>query len=98
MGGATARHSEGMEIKEIMHLGRWTDLTVNTYLRPELLEPPQELKKNKDYLTKRKYRRHIFCSCKEGSEASKKADHIMRVDRKCPAKLKKLPDTQIQNL
>ena len=61
IGGATAWHAEGKDVREIMCLGRWTDLTVNTYLRPELLEPPEELMKNPDYHSKRALKKHIFC-------------------------------------
>ena len=36
IGGTTVHHKEGMEILEIMRLGRWQDNTINRYLRPEL--------------------------------------------------------------
>ena len=67
IGGATIRHKLGTEIRKIMRMGRWTDITVNSYIRPELILPPEILKHNKDYHTKRSYRMHLMCpnSCSE---------------------------------
>ena len=63
IGGATVRHKEGMEILEIMRLGRWQDNTINRYLRPELCQPPEKLRKIEHFKTKRAEECHILCQC-----------------------------------
>ena len=61
MGGATLRHAQGTDIKDIMQIGRWSDITVNSYIRPELLLPQDILWKNPDYHTRRTQRHHYLC-------------------------------------
>ena len=64
IGGATVRHAQGMDTKEIMRLGRWTDDTINKYIRPEYLCDPSKLQGIKDLKTKRKYKVYSMCECK----------------------------------
>ena len=64
IGGATVRHDQGTTTKEIMRLGRWTDDTINRYIRTEYLCLPSELKGIKELQTKRKYQVHSICSCR----------------------------------
>ena len=68
IGGTTVQHKEGMEILEIMRLGRWQDNTINRYLRPELCQPPENLRKIKHFRSKRVEECHILCNCPKKSE------------------------------
>ena len=63
IGGATARHRQSTELKEIARLGRWTDNTIEGYIRPELLLPPEKLREIGTYHTKRSYECHLSCDC-----------------------------------
>ena len=93
IGGATIHHKNGMEIREVMRLGCWSDFTVNTYLREELLESPDELRKNRDYLSHRKHEQHFLCNCKKTTAVEKKAKHVKRVNHKRAQEIKNMLDT-----
>ena len=43
--GASARYKAGQDITEIMMLGRWQDTTAFRYLRPEMYQAPDQLRK-----------------------------------------------------
>ena len=86
IGGATIRHCEGVEIREIMRLGRWKCDTVNTYLRPELLLAPEILLDYPEYRCKRGSRNHYFCDLTCGTssileEQVKKRPQVKRKHR-----------------
>ena len=72
IGGATMRQMQKMETKEIMRLGRWQDEMVNSYIRPDLVLPPEQLRKIPEVAMKRSYEIHYLCDCKDphGSKAT----------------------------
>ena len=68
IGGATIRHHHGMEIMEIMRLGRWQDNTIMRYLRPEGQQAPEILLQLGTYKTKRTEECHVLCNCPRSQE------------------------------
>ena len=68
IGGATIRHHDGMEIMEIMRLGRWQDNTIMRYLRPEGQQAPEILLQLGTYKTKRTEECHVLCNCPRSQE------------------------------
>ena len=96
IGGATIRHKQNTEIKEIMRMGRWTDITVNSYIRPELLLPAETLLQNSDFHTKRSYRMHLLCptSCSSASEEQLATKNFLSGHTKTWEELQSMPDGQ----
>ena len=95
IGGATTRHCEGMEILKIMRLGHWQDNTINNYLRPELCQPPEKLRKIEHFHTKRSEECHVLCNCPK--KDVRKTDDLIKSKYQTALHKKRLEETSTTN-